>query len=293
MDKLDQNRAAREEALNSLEAYIYRSREFLEDNLFQKVSSEEQRKSFKAKLEEASEWLWSSDSATLEHFKAKLAELTYVSYDFVDNRDIEGPISKRKAEHLARPERIELLQQILNSTKSLIKSSREIVSEVYPPKNNEDDLDDETPAPTPPASPFQLDEKSLSKLDQLASDVETWLKEKLAAQESLELWEEPVLLTSELEKKGTQIQAALRKALLDQAKPKPKSKTSSSSTSTATGSQTDSTATSSAAASNQTDTPVYSEVDEEPEETVTTTITSTVIDDEAEPTSGEIKHEEL
>ena len=77
MDKLDQNRAAREEALNSLEAYIYRSREFLEDALFQKVSSVEQRAQFKEKLEAASEWLFSSDTATLEDFKAKLAELTY------------------------------------------------------------------------------------------------------------------------------------------------------------------------------------------------------------------------
>ena len=77
MDKLDQTRAACEEALNSLEAYIYRSRDFLEDTVFQKVSSVDERTSFKEKLEAASEWLYSSDSATLEDFKSKLAELTY------------------------------------------------------------------------------------------------------------------------------------------------------------------------------------------------------------------------
>ena len=78
MDRLDNNRVAREEALNSLEAYIYRSRDLLEDDIFLKVSSVEQQKSFKETLETASEWLSFSDSATLEDFKSKLAELTYV-----------------------------------------------------------------------------------------------------------------------------------------------------------------------------------------------------------------------
>ena len=77
MDRLDLNRAAREEALNSLEAYIYRSRDFLEDSLFQIVSSVEERNLFKEKLESTQEWLYSSDSATIQDFRLKLAELTY------------------------------------------------------------------------------------------------------------------------------------------------------------------------------------------------------------------------
>lgn len=77
MDNLDQTRVARSEALNSLEAYIYRSQDFLENTIFQKVSSEDERKSFKEKLEAASEWLSSSDSATLDDFKSKLTELMY------------------------------------------------------------------------------------------------------------------------------------------------------------------------------------------------------------------------
>jgi hypoxia up-regulated 1 len=76
MDRVDFNRAAREEALNSLEAYIYRARDFLEDDVFQKVSSVEERNLFEEKLASASEWLFTSDSATLEDFKFKLAELT-------------------------------------------------------------------------------------------------------------------------------------------------------------------------------------------------------------------------
>ena len=78
MDQLDHTRAAREEALNSLEAYIYGSRDFLDDDIFQKVSSDEERNLFKEKLSAASEWLFASDSSTLEDFESKLAELTYL-----------------------------------------------------------------------------------------------------------------------------------------------------------------------------------------------------------------------
>jgi hypoxia up-regulated 1 len=76
MDRVDFNRAAREEALNSLEAYIYRARDFLEDDVFQKVCSVEERNSFEEKLASTSEWLFSSDSAALEDFRFKLTELT-------------------------------------------------------------------------------------------------------------------------------------------------------------------------------------------------------------------------
>jgi hypoxia up-regulated 1 len=77
---VDQNRVAREEALNALEAYIYRARDFLEDPIFQKVSSDHERSSLSEKLTTISEWLFSSESATLGDFKSKLAELTYYPY---------------------------------------------------------------------------------------------------------------------------------------------------------------------------------------------------------------------
>ena len=79
MDKLDRDRAAREEAHNALEAYIYRAGDFLEDDIFRRVASLKERNSFKMKIEEISEWLFSSESATLEEFRQKLAELTYVT----------------------------------------------------------------------------------------------------------------------------------------------------------------------------------------------------------------------
>jgi hypothetical protein len=189
---------------------------------------------------------------------------------------------------------VEMLQQILESTKSVIKASKEIM-EPPKPKNDDDDLDDEAPTPTPPSTLFQLDDESIQKLDSITSEVETWLKDKLAIQAKLKDWEEPVLLPSDLEKKSQDFQNTLRKVLLEQSKPKPKpkSKTSTSSKmSTGTESAETGTATSSAAEESQTGNPVYSDVEEDVE-TVTTTITSTIIEEEPEPTGGEIKHEEL
>ena len=77
MDKLDRDRAAREEAHNALEAYVYRARDFFEDDLFRRVASVEERNIFKMKIEEISDWLFSSETATVEIFREKLAELTY------------------------------------------------------------------------------------------------------------------------------------------------------------------------------------------------------------------------
>jgi hypothetical protein len=145
---------------------------------------------------------------------------------------------------------------------------------------------------------FQLGEMVVSKLDSIVSEVETWLNQKIAAQEKLELWEEPVLLPSELEKKGQLIQDAIRRAVRDASKPKPKQKsTTASSTSTNTSSEATvmseaETAVTETALPDAMDDPVSIEA-EEITSTTTTTITSTIIVDEPEPTSVEVKHEEL
>ena len=142
---------------------------------------------------------------------------------------------------------------------------------------------------------FQLGEMVVSKLDSIVSEVDTWLNQKIAAQEKLELWEKPVLLPSELEKKGQLIQDAIRRAVLDASKPKPKQKsTTASSAPTNTSSEAtemseaETTVTETASPDAMDDPEV-----EEITSTTTTTITSTIIVDEPEPTSVEVKHEEL
>jgi len=204
---------------------------------------------------------------------------------------------------LARPEQIEHLQAILASTKQFLQTNRESLSSQSPPPIEEDNLDDDEPTPsTPPASLFQLDEKAIETLDSVVKEVDMWLTEKLGAQEKLQLWEEPVLLLTDLEKKSNQIQSALRKIIIDSAK----QKTTKSTTASATGKTTMS---SKESVSSSVPTPeVYIEVidDEEEEEdsaiTTTATVTSTIIVDDTSSSSttttstsskAEKKHEEL
>ena len=121
--------------------------------------------------------------------------------------------------------------------KEILQSSREALAiQQKKASKDEDDLDDDeaTATASPGAPLFQLDEKSVNSLDSVVTEVENWLKEKIAAQEKLELWEEPVLLLTEIERKTSQLQSALRKIFLDQTKQKTKSKTSTSTTNTST-----------------------------------------------------------
>jgi hypothetical protein len=112
------------------------------------------------------------------------------------------------------------------------------------PKNakiqkDEDDLDDDDDEPAtanPSTVLFHLDEKAIKTLDSVVEEVETWLTEKIAQQERLKLWEEPVLRLTDLEKKNNQIQSVLRKVFMDQTKTKtaPKSSTSTTKSSSTT-----------------------------------------------------------
>jgi hypothetical protein len=184
----------------------------------------------------------------------------------------------------------------------LVKSSRELLASTFPKsKASEDDLEDETATAmeTPSTLGFQFEEKSIAGLEILILEVETWLGEKIAAQVKLELWDEPVLLLNVIEMKGTQIHNALRKMVMEQAKPKAKPKKSSTSSSSTSSTATSSSDTTGSASSSEAsvesvekDKPLYTDVEEDLEETVTTTVTSTIIE-EAASSTGEIKHEEL
>ncbi len=57
-DTSDRNIVLRAEALNSLEAFTYRARDYLEDETFVAASSEQERKELEEQLSHTSEWLY-------------------------------------------------------------------------------------------------------------------------------------------------------------------------------------------------------------------------------------------
>ncbi|KAG6477936.1 hypothetical protein ZIOFF_061368 [Zingiber officinale] len=74
LDKKDAERRRTAELKNSLEEYIYSIREKIEDNVeVEKVSSEEERRSFTDKLSEVQEWLYTDgEDASANEFKERL-----------------------------------------------------------------------------------------------------------------------------------------------------------------------------------------------------------------------------
>lgn len=110
-DASDRDRILREEALNELESFIYRSRDLVEDDDFVKAIKPDQLSILKELSATASEWLYGEgeDAQTVE-FQTRLKAL----------KDIVLPVQRRREESAGRPARIELMQGVLKNTKSVI-----------------------------------------------------------------------------------------------------------------------------------------------------------------------------
>ncbi|KAA1133378.1 lumenal Hsp70 protein [Puccinia graminis f. sp. tritici] len=109
----------REEARNALEAYTYKLRDRLEQQVFQSHSTEQETKDLKAARDEVSEWLndW-AEQAPLKELKEKKQKL----------ERLEKPIQKRIVETKERPAAMERLNATLataQSTQLLLKPIRE------------------------------------------------------------------------------------------------------------------------------------------------------------------------
>ncbi|XP_074558415.1 heat shock 70 kDa protein 17-like [Curcuma longa] len=114
LDKKDAERRRTAELKNSLEEYIYSTREKIEDNVeVEKVSSEEERRSFADKLSEVQEWLYTDgEDASANEFKERLELL----------KAIGDPIFFRLNELNARPIACEDARVHLNGLQKIINN---------------------------------------------------------------------------------------------------------------------------------------------------------------------------
>lgn len=254
-DNSDRSRIKREETLNTLEAFTYKARDFLEDEAFKLASTEEQRAKIEEKFTSASEWLYGEGAdATQEILKAQLNEL----------RLLIDPIQKRKDEAARRPEEVKALEDALQQTQTMVNlltqereskasaeeaassasatDSQPIVSSSPSSSDEFADLDDETStsttatateAPAPPVMPIYTAEE-LAILTEKQESIRKWLDIKLAEQEKLSPIDEPALLSSDVAAKTKELNAALMDLLqkkMQQPPPKPGTgKTNSSKT---------------------------------------------------------------
>lgn len=114
-DMSDKARIRRAEALNALESFTYRARDYLSDDAFRIHTTSLVRGDLRAKLEAASDWLYGegSDAKTAD-FKAKLREL----------KDIVDQALKRASESKGRPAAIERVREALKSHETIMQMVR-------------------------------------------------------------------------------------------------------------------------------------------------------------------------
>lgn len=109
-DASDRDRILREEALNELESFIYRSRDLVDNEEFVKVVKSEDLSSLVEKVAQASDWLYEdSDNAKTADFKSKLKDL----------KSIVSPALRRMKEASSRPARVEMLKDMLKNAESM------------------------------------------------------------------------------------------------------------------------------------------------------------------------------
>lgn len=246
-DASDRSRLLREEAFNTLESYTYRARDLLSDESFIGASTDALRKEVEDKFQSASEWLYGAGAdANREVLKAQLKEL----------RNLVDPVLKRKEEAVKRPEQIRLLKEALDQTRTLIEvvkeqngkaaasasstsstsSSTESHTTTAPSSSGVDDfaeLEDEpsatsttTQAPKVPEMPLYTPE-DLDVLTKTHGTIHQWLTTKLAEQEKLAPYEDPVMLSADMEAKAKQLNRVVLDLLQKKIRMPPKPKASS------------------------------------------------------------------
>lgn len=229
-DASDRNTVLRSEALNTLEAFTYRARDYLEDKSFIAVSSDKARKELSDQLSAASEWLYGDGTdAKLQDFKDKLKGL----------RKMVDPVLKRKEENSNRGDAVSRLEEGLKSIKSTIEmvennmkqaaedaassaSSASVAATASTSRTSSsagDELEDdpysstaspdeaaEAEADIPALKPYQYTEDDLSSLKSTRDLVQKWFDEKSAAQKKLGPHDDAALLVADLELKAKQLQ---------------------------------------------------------------------------------------
>jgi hypoxia up-regulated 1 len=211
-DSSDKSRRVREEVLNSLEAFTYRARDYIEDESFIGASTSAVRSTLETTLEAASEWMYSGGAdADEKTLRSKLKEL----------EDIVNPVLKRKDEASKRPDAIKELKDTIAHIKEVeqlvdgqIKTqsaesskSSEAVSKASadaaasPSTDPMDELDDEADAPAAPEItevPTVYTEDDLKTVQDYASKAQAWLDENEAKQNKLTPTDDPAFTVKDI-----------------------------------------------------------------------------------------------
>jgi len=240
LKKADQDRYAKETALNELQSFSFDLGDKINEEEYQQASTESERETVVGVVSKVSEWLDEEADMTvpIEEFTSRYKEL----------KDLAAPIFARVREHRERPEVLENLRSSLNQSTVFLSKSREyIIVPVEPkPKVEEAEKSAETDNESQPPKEKEakeektekteklgeeglFKEKELDQLDKKIKEIEKWRDDKVAEQEATPLSEMPKLTVSMINSKigdlESEVQyliqkAKMKKAELDRAKRK-------------------------------------------------------------------------
>jgi hypoxia up-regulated 1 len=252
-DSSDKSRRVREEVLNSLEAFTYRGRDYLEDESFIGASIAAVRTTLEEKLSAASDWIYSEGAEAGEkELKAKLKEL----------EDIVNPVLKRNSEAIKRPDAVKELKDTISHLKEVVqlvdsqiktqshdssKSSEAVAAKASatpsPSSTDElDELEDDVTSSAEPAEPEITEvptiytDDDLKKVQELVESSQKWLDENEAKQEKLTATDDPAFTVKDLQAEKKRIDDVVMDMMMKKMrhfkppnqkpkpKPKPKSK---------------------------------------------------------------------
>ncbi|KAI9783119.1 MAG: lumenal Hsp70 protein [Geoglossum umbratile] len=248
LDKSDRDRRLREEARNNVEAFMYKYRDLLDDGSFVEAGQETELDMLRAQIQLTDEWLNGSGAdADLAALETRLRELNA----------LVAPIDTRLRETSKRPAQIQLLKGALEQTKTLIEamkagiesqeaaSSSSSVSSASSAETTRDasidndfaELEDEatsSDASTTSTSsaktqtsdvPPPFPKESIARLEAFYESIEKWLADKVKAQETRKINQDPAVQVREIEDKLKE----LTKFLMDELQgPLPEPSSSSS-----------------------------------------------------------------
>ncbi|OOF95452.1 hypothetical protein ASPCADRAFT_207939 [Aspergillus carbonarius ITEM 5010] len=241
-DASDYDRILREEALNELESFIYRSRDLVDDEDFAKVVKPEQLTTLQERASAASDWLYGdgADAKTAE-FREKLKSL----------KEIVNPALKRKKENSERPAHVDLLQRVLKNAESVLdvmkqqiqqdedahsssiassssstESETSTTSTESPSADPSVDLDEDpyatsstttqtasaTTTPKPSGPKYSIFQPyDLTSLSKTYESTNTWFETQLALQEQLTETDDPALAVAELDTRLKELERILNR----------------------------------------------------------------------------------
>ncbi|TFK82826.1 actin-like ATPase domain-containing protein [Polyporus arcularius HHB13444] len=230
IDAEEASKRRREEARNTLEAYVYRLRDLLEDESteapFVKCSQSAERKAISEKLAETYTWLQEhgDDATTMEYIDKRTAL-----------ESLERPIVHRYKE-------IEEFPQALNNSQMWNWSSRLFLTDAR--QNFTKELE--------AGLPTKYTKEELDEFEKVLKEHESWLDEWVEKQKKVKMNEDPVILTSEMRARAKVLENHLQKLYRKRA-PKPAT-TKKSSASASSGTASTSTSAGTSEATSESDT---------------------------------------